>query len=95
MFLSLAAPQAPAGPPPDLCVRHVLALRRRDRRAAGAAAQAVARRTEAVRQELEEAFRKRTWAHRHEPRGREMTAWRRAPLVLDGRVYGGGPPGRL
>lgn len=93
--LGIVGAQAPAGRTPDLCVRHVLALRRRDRRAAGAAARAAARRIEAVLRELEEAFRKRTWAHRHEPRGREMTAWQRAPLVLDGRVYGGGPPGRL
>jgi hypothetical protein len=93
--LGMADARGPAGSPPGLCVRHVLALRRRDPHAAGAAARAAAHRTEAVRQELEEAFRKRTWAHRHEPRGGEMTAWRRAPLVLDGRVYGGGPPGRL
>lgn len=93
--LGIAGDRAAAGPPPGLCVRHVLALRRHDPRAAGAAARAAGRRTEAVRQELEEAFRKRTWAHRHDPRGGEMTAWRRAPLVLDGRVYGGGPPGPL
>jgi hypothetical protein len=93
--LGMADARGPAASPPGLCVRHVLALRRRDPRTAAAMTRAAARRIEAVRQELEEAFRKRTWAHRNEPRGGEMTAWRRAPLVLDGRVYGGGPPGRL
>lgn len=45
--------------------------------------------------ELEEAFRKRTWAGRHDARGPEMTAWRRAAALVDGRVYGGGTPGPL
>ncbi len=52
-------------------------------------------RTDLLVAELEEAFRKRTWAHRHQPRGPEMTAWQRAAAFIDGRVYGGGPPGRL
>ena len=34
--------------------------------------------------ELDEAFSKNTGAHRHEPRGPEMTAWRRAAAFLDG-----------
>lgn len=93
--VSAAEARGPAGSTVGLCVRHVLALRRRDPRAARPAIQEAGRRIEAMHRELEEAFRKRTWAHRHEPRGREMTAWQRAPLVLDGRVYGGGPPGRL
>jgi hypothetical protein len=41
--------------------------------------------------ELEEAGRKSSWTMRHEPRGPESTAWRRAPAQLDGRVYLGGP----
>ncbi len=52
-------------------------------------------RTDLLVAEIEEAFRKRTWAHRHQPRGPEMTAWQRAAAFIDGRVYGGGPPGRL
>jgi hypothetical protein len=42
--------------------------------------------------ELTEAFRKGTWTFRHESRGTEMTAWRRAAGFLDGDVFGGGPP---
>jgi hypothetical protein len=59
------------------------------------AVRAAIRRTGLLVAELEEAFRKRTWAHRHEPRGPEMTAWQRAAAFIDGRVYGGGPPARL
>ncbi len=84
-----------AAHPPGLCLRHVMTLRRHDPRGAGAAVQLAARRTEFVLGELEEAFRKRAWAHRHEPRGREMTAWQRAAALIDGRVYGSGPPGPL
>jgi hypothetical protein len=42
--------------------------------------------------ELDEAFSKNTWAHRHETRGPEMTAWRRAAAFLDGGVFCGCPP---
>lgn len=41
--------------------------------------------------ELEEAYRKQRWDSRHEPHGGETDAWRRAPAVIDGRVYEGGP----
>lgn len=41
--------------------------------------------------ELEEAGRKSAWHTRHELRGAEPTAWRRAPAQIDGRVYVGGP----
>ena len=34
--------------------------------------------------ELDQAFANGTWAHRHEARGPEMTAWRRAAAFLDG-----------
>jgi hypothetical protein len=74
------------GTPPDLCLRHVIALRRRDPRIAGAAVQSAAVRTQALLAELEEAFRKQSWTHRNEPRGAEMTAWRRAATLVDGRV---------
>jgi hypothetical protein len=80
---------------PRLCLRHVLALRQRDPRAAGPAVRAAASAAESLVAELEEAFRKRTWTHRQEERGREMTAWRRAAAFIDGRVYGGGPPRAL
>jgi len=42
--------------------------------------------------ELTEAFRKNTWAYRHEARGPEMTAWRRAAAFLDGSVFCGSGP---
>ena len=69
------------------------ALRRHHRRAARAAA----RRRAAERRQCDRNSRKRS-ASGPGPTamiraGGEMTAWRRAPLVLDGRVYGGGPPG--
>jgi hypothetical protein len=86
-----------AGPsrPPGLCLRHVIALRRRDPRSAEPVVRAAGHATQVVLGEIEEALRKRTWAFRHEPRGREMTAWQRAAALMDGRVYGGGPPGPL
>ena len=80
---------------PVLCLRHVAKLRQQDPRSADAAVRLAVRRAESLVRELEEAFRRQTWAHRHEPRGQEMTAWRRAAALVDGRVYGGGPPGPL
>jgi hypothetical protein len=86
----------PAGPgagdwPGTLCVRHVLALRPARSPAARAAAALAARRADALTAELATAFRKGTWEHRHEPRGREATAWQRAAVFLDGGVSGGAP----
>lgn len=80
------------GQPPGLCLRHVLTLRRSDSLGAAPLVLTAAGRTDSVLRELEEAFRKQSWAHRDEPRGREMTAWQRAAALVDGRVYGGGPP---
>lgn len=80
-----------AGQPPGLCLRHVLALRRSDPLGAAPLVLVAAGRTDSVLRELGEAFRKQSWAHRYEPRGREMTAWQRAAALVDGRVYGGGP----
>jgi hypothetical protein len=84
-----------AVPVPRLCLRHVMSLRPRDPRAADAAVRGAAAATAMLLEELEEATRKRAWANRSEPRGREMTAWRRAAALIDGRVYGGGRPGPL
>ncbi len=94
---ALRTPPAARGSPdvPALCVRHVLSLPKFDARAGEVAVRAAAGRADLLVAELEEAFRKRTWAHRHEARGDEMTAWRRAAAFTDGRVYGGGPPGPL
>ena len=57
-----------------------------------AAADDAAWRAGALTEELTEAFQKGTWAFRHESRGTEMTAWRRAAAFLNGGVFGGGPP---
>jgi hypothetical protein len=75
-----------------LCVRHVLALRASGAAAGRAAAGYAAQRATVLIGELTEAFRKGTWAFRHESRGTEMTAWRRAAAFLDGGVLGGCPP---
>jgi hypothetical protein len=71
---------------PQLCLRHVIALRDRDPRAAAPIAASAADRTKALLAELEEASRKRSWQYRCEPRGPEMTAWRRAATLVDGLV---------
>jgi hypothetical protein len=42
--------------------------------------------------ELDEAGRKSSWSNRHERKGDETTAWFRAPGLLDGWVFLGGPP---
>lgn len=52
----------------------------------------VSARLAVLRWELEEADRKRAWPFRHEPRGPEASAWLRAPALLDGRTFEGGPP---
>jgi hypothetical protein len=72
--------------PPQMCLRHVIALRDRDPRGAERSVRLAADRTRALLAELEEASRKRSWPHRHEPRGPEMTAWRRAASLVDGRI---------
>jgi hypothetical protein len=71
---------------PQLCLRHVIALRNRDPGAAEQLVRSAADRTRALLAELEEAARKRSWQHRHEPRGPETTAWRRAATLVDGRI---------
>ncbi len=75
-----------------LCVRHLLCLRALDRRAGHVPARDAAERAERLIAELDEAFGKDTWARRHEARGPEMTAWRRAAAFLDGDVFCGCPP---
>jgi hypothetical protein len=71
---------------PQMCLRHVIALRERDPRGAEPFIRSAADRTRALLAELEEAARKRSWQHRQEPRGPEMTAWRRATTLVDGRI---------
>jgi hypothetical protein len=83
-------------PVPDgqgsLCVRHLLGLGALDPWAGQVAAGGAVERAELLIAELKEAFSKGTWARRHEARGPEMTAWRRAAAFLDGGVFCGCPP---
>jgi hypothetical protein len=90
-----AGARPPSPCPPSPCLRHVISLRQHDPRNADATVRLAARRAEILIAELEEAFRKRSWPNRHEARGPEMTAWRRAAALIDGSVFGGGPPGPL
>jgi hypothetical protein len=75
-----------------LCVRHLLGLRAADPLAGHAAARGAVARADLLIAELNEAFSKNTWARRHEARGPEMSAWRRAAAFLDGGVFRGCPP---
>jgi hypothetical protein len=87
-----AARPAPGRQVP-LCVRHLLGLMTVDRQAGTCAAPAAAERARTLIAELDEAFGKGTWSHRHDPAGPEMTAWRRAAEFLDGGVFCGGLDG--
>jgi hypothetical protein len=80
-----------AGQAAGLCLWHVISLRRRDPGGTRAAVRAAADATAELLADLDEAFGKRVWSRRHEPRGREMTAWLHAASLIDGRVFGGGP----
>jgi hypothetical protein len=75
-----------------LCVRHLLGLRAADPWAGHATARGAVARADMLIAELNEAFSKNTWARRHEARGPETTAWRRAAAFLDGSVFCGCPP---
>ena len=75
-----------------LCVRHLLGLRAADPWAGHVTAPGAMERAELLITELNEAFGRDTWARRHETRGLEMTAWRRAAAFLDGNVFCGCAP---
>jgi hypothetical protein len=75
-----------------LCIRHLLYLKAADPWAAQVIAPGAVDRAGRLAAELDAAFSKGTWAHRHEARGEEMTAWRRAAAFLDGGVFCGSPP---
>lgn len=72
-----------------LCVRHLLVLRTLDPWAGHVTGPGGVQRAETLAAELAEAFSMNTWARRHEARGPEMTAWRRAVAFLDGGVFYG------
>jgi hypothetical protein len=78
---------------PPLCLRRVMSLRPRDLRATDAAVRAAAAATAMVLEDLEEAFRKRAWANRNEPRGSEPPGGG-PPLWLTGGSTAAGGPAR-
>ena len=86
-----AAPSAP-GRLVSLCVRHLLGLKAADPWAGHMTASGAIDHADRLIAELDQAFTNGTWAHRHQPRGPEMTAWRRAAALLDGGVFCGCPP---
>ena len=83
---ALRASAPVAGGQAPLCVRHLLALSAVDPRAGHMLAAGAVEHADTLIAELDLAFSKNTWAHRHEARGPEMTAWRRAAAFLDGRA---------
>jgi hypothetical protein len=72
-----------------LCARHVLALGRLN--GGGTPLRVLRARLAVLAWELEEAGRRASWSVRHERNGDELTAWKRAPAQLDGRVFLGAP----
>ncbi len=89
---AIAARRLVCDPQAALCVRHLLGLRALDPLAARETARGAVERADMLIAELNEAFSKATWGRRHEPRGPEMTAWRRAAAFVDGRMFCGCPP---
>lgn len=75
-----------------LCVRHLLGLKAADPWAGQVTASGAIECADRLIAELDQAFTNGTWAQRHQPRGPEMTAWRRAAAFLDGGVFCGCPP---
>jgi hypothetical protein len=75
-----------------LCVRHLLGLIAADPWAGHVAAPGAIERADMLIAELDTAFSKGTWMHRHEATGPEMTAWLRAGAFLDAGLFCGCPP---
>jgi hypothetical protein len=73
-----------------LCLRHTVALPHGLAR--DLAVGVLTSRLTTLAWELDEAGRKASWSFRYESHGPEMTAWYRAPALLDGRVFLGAPP---
>ncbi len=68
-----------------LCLRHA-AVMAADHDAGPVLSRLVTQLRE-VQWELDEDAAKRAWDRRHEPKGHEQDAWRRAPALVDGAVY--------
>jgi hypothetical protein len=77
----------------QLCVRHVSSLHAVDALAGRRASNALRRQASQLVSELDIAFTMQTWTHRGDAKGQEMTAWRRAAVLLDGSVLGACPAG--
>ena len=73
-----------------LCLRHLPAMASKD--TSGLPYRVLSARLRVLAWELDEAGRKSSWSNRHERNGDETTAWFRAPGLLDGWVFLGGPP---
>lgn len=86
-----ATPGVPGRQVP-LCVRHILGLKAADPWAGQMTAPGAVERADLLIAELDQAFASGTRAHRHQARGPEKTAWRRAAAFLDGGVFCGSPP---
>jgi hypothetical protein len=71
-----------------VCLRHALAL---DGSLPPLAGEVLRARLAWLEWEVAEALRKQDWHTRHEVKGAEMAVGRRAPALLDGRVYAGLP----
>jgi hypothetical protein len=72
-----------------ICLRHLRCIESPE--AAALPRRVLRARLEIIAWELEEAGRKSSWSYRYEARGDEDSAWRRAPVLLDGRSFHGAP----
>lgn len=72
-----------------LCLRHLPGMASEE--TSGLLRRVFGARLRVLAWELQEAGRKSSWSNRHERRGDETTAWSRAPGLLDGWVFLGGP----
>jgi hypothetical protein len=73
-----------------LCLRHLPSMASKD--TTSLPHRVFSARLRVLAWELDEAGRKSSWSNRHERNRDERTAWFRAPGLLDGWVFLGGPP---
>ncbi len=76
----------------EMCIRHVVYLRTIDPWAAQMTTRTAIDQADAAVAELADAFRMNAARHGQAAVGPQLTAWRRAAAVLDGRVFCGSPP---
>jgi len=87
-------PAARAGHRSPLCLRHYVAVRAADKRAALTLAPGMADAADLLISELAEAFERSTAARRQGVPVPHSAAWQRAAAFLDGGAFGGLPPPR-